>query len=453
MKNERITIKNKKIMIHKFSRYLLTLVALLAMTTGAWAQQTTVTWDTETWASGWTSDVKTHTVDGVTITVTGTAEAKNSSGNLYIFVDNPASNTLTFSSDIPIARIEMTKATPSSSLNVSPLDGWSLSSDNTTVIWEGTATKSLVCKTCTLTVTKIKFFLEEPLIVLDDTKTVATMAAMPAYDATVSYELVRDMAVGFNFKVGDGQDGFTTLVKKDGDAYVPSEMTMEEMLALVTATDVLDAQNPVPLVNTVDYTVEMFAADADGKPTGDAVAFNQLVPGTTYVAVATGIGAYDGTAVSNTFQMTEAYDLTLSPASAENPYNIGKETAKGSVTVDGQPATPDADGKIKNLEPTKKVKITTTGPDYIIRKAAVKKAGAATLLTVHVGGQANATLTYEEGQTWGEAIEKYPTENAAFTTQGNWVLCNGITVYDGNWNGVTKGTKVDPNATYTAIDA
>ena len=41
MKNEnKVTIKQKKIMIHKFSRYLLTLVALFAMTTGAWAEGT-----------------------------------------------------------------------------------------------------------------------------------------------------------------------------------------------------------------------------------------------------------------------------------------------------------------------------------------------------------------------------------------------------------------------------
>ena len=44
------TIKQNKIMIHNISRYLLTLVALLAMTTGAWAQDVTIN-DAKTEAS------------------------------------------------------------------------------------------------------------------------------------------------------------------------------------------------------------------------------------------------------------------------------------------------------------------------------------------------------------------------------------------------------------------
>ena len=343
-----------------FKRYLLTLVALLAMTTGAWAQQTTVTWDTETWASGWTSDVKTHTVDGVTITVTGTAEADNYEGNLYIYVDNSASNTLTFSSDIPIARIEMTKKSPSSSLNVSPKDGWSVSSDNTTVIWEGTATKSLVCKTCTLTVTKIKFFLEEPLIALDDTKTVATMAKMPAYDATVSYELVRDLTVQTQF-VGIPTE--TVFVKKDGDKYVFASGTAPTVALL----DMLNQNTPI-----LDGAYHYFEKKNAETGEFEASTVNLLTdaqPGTwRIVTSATDGGPYDGTVRSDAFTLAEAYDLTLSPATDANLQ---------SVTVAGTAKTADENGVIRGIEPTKKVKITTTGPDYIIRKATVKKTGAA----------------------------------------------------------------------------
>ena len=279
-----------------------------------------------------------------------------------------------------------------------------------------------------------------PLIELDATKTVATMAAMPAYDATVSYELVRDMAVGFSFKVGsEGEDGFTILVKKDGESYVPSEMTMQEMIALITATDNLDAQNPVTLTNTVDYTVEIFAADADGKPTGDAIAFNQLVPGTTYVAVATGMGAYDGTAQSNTFTLLEAYDLTLTPVNAQNPYNIGAANAKGSVTVEGQAVTPDANGKIKNIEPTKKVKITTTGPDYIIRKATVKKKEMTYTITPR-----NARTAYDYGNLTNEATLPYNTttselmKKVGLTSVNNSYNIQSVSLTSGS--NVTLGT-------------
>ena len=122
----------------------------------------TVEWNTDTWASWTDNTVKTHTVDGVTITAGGNASAYKYSSDdyLFIYVNSTSTNTLTFSADAPFNRIEFTKKTPSSSLYVSPLDGWSLSDDQTTVIWEGEATKSLVCETCTLSVTKIKFFCE-----------------------------------------------------------------------------------------------------------------------------------------------------------------------------------------------------------------------------------------------------------------------------------------------------
>lgn len=173
------------------TRFLITLVALITTTAGAWAQ-TTVEWNTNTWADGWTSDVKTHTVDGVTVTAGGSAVVKKSSStdNLYIYVTNDAANTLTFSADTPITRIEMTKATASNRLDVSPLDGWSVSSDGTTVTWEGTATKSLVCETCTLTVSKIKFYLAAttgtPLEQQADGKW--TLDEFPAYTAKLNIQ-------------------------------------------------------------------------------------------------------------------------------------------------------------------------------------------------------------------------------------------------------------------------
>ena len=381
-----------------FKRYLLTLVALLAMTTGAWAQQTTVTWDTETWASGWTSDVKTHTVDGVTITVTGTAEADNYEGNLYIYVDNSASNTLTFSSDIPIARIEMTKKSPSSSLNVSPKDGWSVSSDNTTVIWEGTATKSLVCKTCTLTVTKIKFFLEEPLIALDDTKTVATMAKMPAYNATVSYELVRDLTVQTQF-VGIPTE--TVFVKKDGDKFV-----FADGVPTVALLDLLNEN--APILDGAYYYFEKKNAETGEFEASTVDLLTDAQPGTwRIVTSATDGGPYDGTVRSDAFTLAEAYDLTLSPAT---------DTNLQSVTVDGTAKTADENGVIRGIEPTKKVKITTTGPDYIIRKATVKKTGAAAAEPI--------TVTINQSD--------WPNSGNSFTVGGVTVSATNIDPIDGN---------------------
>ena len=61
MNENKVTIKNKKIMIHKFSRYLLTLVALLAMTTGAWAEEESESFTT-------TATQTTYTGEHFTIT-------------------------------------------------------------------------------------------------------------------------------------------------------------------------------------------------------------------------------------------------------------------------------------------------------------------------------------------------------------------------------------------------
>lgn len=210
-------------------------------------------------------------------------------------------------------------------------------------------------------------------VIISDDSTEGTFT-MPAFDATVEYEIVRDMSIDMPINVGDGTDGFVIRVKKDGESFVPSEMTPQEMASLITVTDNMEQKT---LTNMTDYTVEIFAADDNGKPYGEAIAFASLTPG-TYVAVATGMGAYDGTAQSNTFTLLEAYDLTLTPVNAQNPYNFGAANAKGSVTVEGQAVTPDANGKIKNIEPGKKVVLKTTGPDYIIRKASVKEKGAAT---------------------------------------------------------------------------
>ena len=386
-------------MIHKFSRYLLTLVALLAMTTGAWAGETA----TITLKCGQT--VKTY--ENVTLPWSTTAE-----------ILKEVVTDLNFN------------------VNINAISGGDgkvvkYGNENFTVTgtFSGNATVTVTYNTgssATITVTA-----PAPLITLNEAETVATMAAMPAYDATVEYELVRDMAVGFNFMVGDGQDGFTTRVKKDGEGYVPSEMTMEEMMALVTATDVLDAQNPVTLVNNTDYTLQMFAADADGKPTGEAVAFNQLVPGTAYVAVATGIGDYDGTAVSNTFQMVEAYDLTLSPAT---------DAHLKSVTVDGTAKTADANGVIKNIEPGKKVKITTTGPDYIIRKAEVKKTGPAVLAPALENG---ATVVIICNWGYNKTTFTYTNNGGTFSGQAsgydadylhNGLELNGKNLSFGAWD-------------------
>ena len=157
---------------------------------------------------------------------------------------------------------------------------------------------------------QVRFYYTSDVTLVGD-KTEATFT-MPAADATVEYELVRDMTQDMTTQVGDGTDGYRIRLKKNeqGEGYVPAEMTPQEMASLITVTDNIEQQD---LTNVTDYTVQIFAVDEQGQITGDAINFASLVPG-SYVAVATAAdgSTYDGsTDMSNVFQLYEGYEVEV----------------------------------------------------------------------------------------------------------------------------------------------
>ena len=157
---------------------------------------------------------------------------------------------------------------------------------------------------------QVRFYYTSDVTLVGD-KTEATFT-MPAFDATVDYELVRDMSVQMTTTVGDGADGYRIRLKKNeqGEGYVPAEMTPQEMASLITVTDNIEQQD---LTNVTDYTVQIFAVDEQGQITGDAINFASLVPG-SYVAVATAAdgSTYDGsTDMSNIFELYQGYEVTV----------------------------------------------------------------------------------------------------------------------------------------------
>ena len=234
-------------------------------------------------------------------------------------------------------------------------------------------------------------------MVLNDTKTVATMAAMPAYDATVSYELVRDLTVQTQFF---GIPTETVFVKKDGDKFV-----FADGVPTVALLDLLNEN--APILDGAYYYFEKKNAETGEFEASTVDLLTDAQPGTwRIVTSATDGGPYDGTVRSAEFTLAEAYDLTLSPATDAN---------LKSVTVAGTAKTADQNGVIKNIEPTKKVKITTTGPDYIIRKAAVKKTGAAaTALAPALENGATVVIICD----WG-----FETTTFTYTNNGGTFSC------------------------------
>jgi hypothetical protein len=138
--------------------------------------------------------------------------------------------------------------------------------------------------------------------------------AMPAYDATVDYELVRDMSVQMTAQVGDGEDGYRLRIQKNAqNVFEPADMEFEDMLALFTVTDEIEQKSLTFFGQTVDCNLSVYAVDENDQPTGDAITFADLVPG-RYVVMATAAtgSEYDGqTAPSNIFELYQGYEVEV----------------------------------------------------------------------------------------------------------------------------------------------
>ena len=156
------------------------------------------------------------------------------------------------------------------------------------------------------------FYVPAGTMVLNSDKTTATMT-MPAFDVTAEYELVRDMSVQMTAQVGDGtQEQPRYRVKKDGNKFIPADMEMAAVPALFTVNDAIEQK---ALTQTQDYIVQIYAIDAEGQPTGQPMTFATFTfePGIYAVkAVAADGSDYDGeTALSNTFQLFQGYEVTV----------------------------------------------------------------------------------------------------------------------------------------------
>ena len=134
-------------------------------------------------------------------------------------------------------------------------------------------------------------------------------------------------------------------------------------------------------------------------------------------------------------------DMTYKAVFAEITSNV--TFAKGIEDADKWTATPNTEVKKDT-----KVDIKYTGAKKVIGMKAAKKAEVK-LLTLTVGGDATGVLTYAEGETWGQAIQNHPTENAGWTIGS----LSGYILYDdtGVWLGgdrVKKEDAITPGAGY-----
>ena len=146
-------------------------------------------------------------------------------------------------------------------------------------------------------------------VTINDAKDEATFA-MPAFDATAEYELVRDMAYQVNAYVGTTPDAdYRHRVEMVSEnLYKPVNITDDaQLIALFPVIDVIDAQNPKALTYGTDYTVTIVDANLNEIAIGEF----SFAPG-TYTVNVTGIGDYDGQiASSNEFTLFMGYEITV----------------------------------------------------------------------------------------------------------------------------------------------
>lgn len=149
--------------------------------------------------------------------------------------------------------------------------------------------------------------------------------AMPAFDATAEYELVRDMSVQMTATMGDGTDGVRYRVKKaqQGEGYEPADMNMMQVLALVAVNDGIEQKL---LTLDEDYYCRIYKLDEQTlQPEGDGVELSDFdfAPGLYALkAVAKDGSDYDGeTALSNTFQLFQGYPVEIAAQSFATYYS------------------------------------------------------------------------------------------------------------------------------------
>ena len=155
----------------------------------------------------------------------------------------------------------------------------------------------------------------------DDGKT-ATMESMPAFDATVNYELVRDMSVSVSAAMAN-----RVRIQEVENKFQPIVATQINP----EVKDNLNTQSPVTMTVTTDYSLQLQKKGANDEWTD----VTDLSVGTfRYMVV--GNGLYDGIAYTNEFQLFEGYSVEV-PAGeyatfyAEDKVKIDESTTGGQL--------------------------------------------------------------------------------------------------------------------------
>jgi hypothetical protein len=201
---------------------------------------------------------------------------------------------------------------------------------------------------------------------------------MPAFDATVEYELVRDMQDEANPVTFSGLPTTTTdpiVVKKGSDGkYQPAEALTIQLIDPLAAAE---AQN---IIAADGITIKVLVGAENGQGAIDYDQENPITfeafladmkPGYYWIkAESTDENSpYDGTVYSSQFTAVEKYDLTVKPANDFSKNGLDAVTVgSGSVTIDANTGEATKTG----IDPETEVKVKAKR-GYVIDKVEVKK--------------------------------------------------------------------------------
>ena len=224
---------------------------------------------------------------------------------------------------------------------------------------------------------QVRFYYTSDVTLVGD-KTEATFT-MPAFDATVDYELVRDMSVQMTTTVGDGAEGadYRIRLKKKDDKWEPADLTVAQVMGKFKVHDALENKDLTFYGEGAVCDISIYAVDDQDQPTGNAIAFADLEPG-RYVAIAKAAdgSAYDGqTAQSNVLVLFQGYEVTVPSKEFVTYYKDEPLYADPQTSADAQLYT-----------------ITSVSDDKAVLSDAITTAPSNTPLLIYNAGNTDQTF-------------------------------------------------------------
>jgi len=253
---------------------------------------------------------------------------------------------------------------------------------------------------------------EPGTVTINKAKTEATFT-MPQSDVTATYTIKRDMSVDVA-----GEMAERIRIKKDGNEF--KAVDASQMNPVVK--DNLDAEHPVTLTVTTDYTLQLQKQSDTNADQWDDV--SSLSVGTFRYKI-TGAGNYSGIAYSNTFKLFLGYELEIAAGKYATFYTDEAVTVDTETSPDGELYTiSSVDGDNATVTQISADVVAANTPLLVKNRNASETKKILLIPTTETA----ATVTFYEG--FKGTLEAKTTANT--DTYGPWNMAEGKKYYGFN---------------------